>query len=51
MVHHKENLFGEMVQDVEIYYKMIGYVELPQMDNDEKERYLKTFGRKESQIA
>lgn len=51
VVHHKEQLFGEMVQDVEIYYKMIGYVELPQMDSKEKERYLKIFGRAENQIA
>ncbi len=26
VVHHREKLFGEMVQKVEIYYKMIGYV-------------------------
>jgi len=45
IIHHKENLFGEMVQKVEIYYKMIGYVELPAMSTREKESYLESFGR------
>ena len=45
IIHHKENLFGDMVQKVEIYYKMIGYVELPAMSSREKESYLKNFGR------
>ena len=47
VVHHREPLFGEMVQKVEIYYKMIGYVELPQMTKSEKEAYTSSFGRKE----
>ena len=47
VVHHKEKVFGEMVQKVEIYYKMIGYVELPEMSKTEKESYLKIFGRNE----
>ena len=45
VVHHRENLFGEMVQKVEIYYKMIGFVELPQMSKSEKENYVKCFSR------
>lgn len=44
VVHHRENVFGEMVQRVEIYYKMIGYVELPEMSRQEKESYMKSFG-------
>ena len=47
VVHHREELFGEKVQKVEIYYKMIGYVELPRMSKLEKELYLRAFGRKE----
>ena len=47
VVHHREQLFGETVQKVEIYYKMIGYVELPKMTKSEKESLTVTFGRKE----
>ncbi|MDL2287120.1 recombinase family protein [Eubacteriales bacterium OttesenSCG-928-G02] len=44
VVHHKEQLFGETVQRVEIYYKMIGFVELPELSKSEKESCLKSFG-------
>ena len=46
VVHHRELLFGETVQKIEIYYKMIGFVELPSMSKPEKENYLKCFSRK-----
>lgn len=45
VVHHREQLFGETVQKVEIYYKMIGYIELPQLSNAEKQSYLQAFGQ------
>lgn len=45
VVHHREQLFKETVQKVELYYKMIGYVELPHMSHSEKESYLKGFSR------
>ncbi len=45
VVHHREQLFGETIQRVEIYYKMIGFVELPTMSKSEKENYIKTFSR------
>lgn len=48
VVHHREQLFGETVQKVEIYYKMIGYVELPEMSKSQKDSFLKTFGRNET---
>jgi len=48
VVHHRENVFGEMMQKVEIYYKMIGYVELPEMSRQEKESYMKSFGYTEA---
>ncbi|MDD4414726.1 MAG: recombinase family protein [Oscillospiraceae bacterium] len=47
VVHHREQQFGETVQKVEIYYKMIGYVELPRMTKSESESLKVTFGRKE----
>ena len=47
VVHHRAKQFGEMVQKVEIYYKMIGFVELPEMNKSEKERLLASFGRNE----
>ncbi|MEG0691786.1 MAG: recombinase family protein [Oscillospiraceae bacterium] len=47
IVHHREQIHGETVQKVEIYYKMIGYVELPQMSKSEKQSLALTFGRKE----
>ena len=49
VVNHKELLFSEMVQKVEIYYKMIGYMELPEMSKTEKESYLKYFGKNEQE--
>ena len=52
VVHHRENLYGEMVQKVEIYYKMIGFVELPHMSKAEKENYIRCFSRiKENRSA
>ena len=48
VVHHREQRFGETVQRVDIYYKMIGQVELPQMNQQEKESYLHIFGHKET---
>lgn len=47
VVYHREERFGEMVQKVEIYYKMVGYLELPQMSKAEKQSYAASFGRKE----
>ena len=37
-----------VLQVVEIYYKLIGYVELPKMRLEEREAYLKAFGKVES---
>ena len=47
VVYHREQKFGDVVQKVEIYYKMIGYLELPKMNRQEKESYISSFGRKE----
>ena len=47
VIHHRENLFGEQVQKVELFYKMVGYIELPQMSKSEKELFIKNFGHEE----
>ncbi len=44
VVHHREQIDGQTVQKVEIYYKMVGKVEIPNMGKAEKEKYLKIFG-------
>ncbi len=52
IVHHKEKVFGETIQRVEIYYKMIGQVQIPKLRRPEKDSYKKSFGRtKKEQIA
>ena len=51
VVHHREQLFGETVQDVEIYYRLIGYIELPNMTKEQKERLADIFGRDETKKA
>ena len=52
VVHHREKVFGETVQKVEIYYKMIGHIEIPRMTQREKESCIKLFGcTKKEQIA
>lgn len=52
VVHHREEIMGETIQKVEIYYKMIGHLEIPKMSKPEKESYIKNFGRKkEERIA
>ena len=45
IVHHKEKVFGETIQRVEIYYKMIGQVQIPQLSRSQKDGYKKYFGR------
>ena len=52
IVHHKEKVFGETIQRVEIYYKMIGQVQIPKFSRPEKDSYKKSFERtKKEQIA
>ena len=52
IVHHKEKVFGETIQRVEIYYKMIGQVQIPKLSRSERDSYKKSFGRtKKEQIA
>ena len=52
IVHHREEVFGETVQQIEIYYKMIGHIETPKMSKHEQKRLIKNFGRKkEERIA
>ena len=52
IVHHKEKVLGETIQRVEIYYKMIGQVQIPKFSRPEKDSYKKSFERtKKEQIA
>ena len=52
VVHHREEVFGEKVQKIEIYYKMIGQVQIPKLSRSQKDGYKKYFGRtKKEQIA
>ena len=44
VVHHRQQIDGQTVQKVEIYYKIVGKVEIPNMSKKEKEKYLKLFG-------
>ena len=39
IVHHKEKVFGETIQRVEIYYKMIGQVQIPKLSRSERDSY------------
>ena len=47
IVHHREE-----VQKIEVYYKMIGHIEIPKMSKHEQKSLIKNFGRKkEERIA
>ena len=45
VVHHREEVFGEKIQKIEIYYKMIGQVQIPKLTRLQKDGYKKSFGR------
>lgn len=52
VVYHREEIMGETIQKVNIYYKMIGHLEIPRMSKSQRESFIKNFGRKkEEQIA
>ena len=43
---------GETIQQIEIYYKMIGHVEIPHIKKSERQNLIENFGRKkEERIA
>ena len=45
VVHHREKEQGVMTQHVEIYYKMVGHVDVPSLDKEQTERLKVAFGR------
>ena len=45
IVYHREQVGKDTVQKVEIYYRMIGQIQIPQMNAAEREMYRKSFGR------
>ena len=40
VVYHRENIHGETIQRVGTYYKMVGYIELPKMNRQDRESYM-----------
>lgn len=48
VVYNKEKQFGETVQRVEIYYKMIGHIDLPQISRSKLEAYSECLGNKKT---
>ncbi len=52
IVQHREEIMGETIQQIEIYYKMIGHVEIPHIKKSERQNLIENFGRKkEERIA
>jgi len=51
VVHHKQKEQGVMRQRVEIYYKLVGKVEVPLLDKAQKERFQWSFGWEDGQEA
>lgn len=52
IIHHREEIMGETIQKIEIYYKMIGHVEIPHIKKSERQNLIENFGRKkEERIA
>lgn len=52
IIHHREEVMGETIQQIEIYYKMIGHVETPHIKKSERQNLIENFGRKkEERIA
>ena len=52
IIHHREEIMGETIQKIEIYYKMIGHIEIPHITKTEHQSLIRNFGRKkEERIA
>jgi len=51
VVHHRQKEQGVMQQRVEIYYKMIGHVNVPNFGEKQTERLQVSFGRKRDVLA
>ena len=51
VVHHREQEFGQTVQDVEIFIRFIGYIELPEITKEQKAQLIAIFGRDEMEKA
>ena len=51
VVHHREKEQGLMQQRVEIYYKMVGHVNVPSLDKTQTERLQVSFGRIRDVVA
>ena len=49
VVHHREEVCEANVQKIEIYYTMIGHIEVPKMSKHEPKSLIKNFGRKKEE--
>ena len=48
----REEIMGETIQKIEIYYRMIGHIEIPHITKSEHQSLIRSFGRKkEERIA
>ena len=45
VVHHREKQGKETVQQVDIYYRFIGHVELPKLSKPQQEAYLLSLAK------
>lgn len=45
IVHHRETVGGMTSQKIEIFYKMIGNIQIPKLSNKEHNQFIKYFGR------
>lgn len=46
IIHHREEIMGETIQKIEIYYKMIGHIEISHITKPEHQSLIRSFGRK-----
>jgi len=51
VVYHREQELGQTVQDVEIFYRFIGYIELPERTKEQQAQLVAIFGRDEMEKA
>ena len=52
VVHHREEIMGETIQKIKIYYRIIGHIEIPHIIKSEHQSLIRSFGRKkEERIA
>ena len=52
IVYHRETIQGITSQKIEIFYKMIGNIQIPKLSRKEENQFIKYFGRaKKEKVA